>query len=898
MTQDHRPDPDVLLARLRSEEEKESHGRLKVFFGACPGVGKTYSMLEDAQVRRREGVDVVVGIVETHGRAETEQLLSGLETLPRREVAYRGIALREFDLDAALKRRPALLLLDELAHTNAPGSRHAQRWQDALELLDAGIDVYTTMNVQHVESLNDVVAQVTGVVQRETAPDSILERSDEIVLVDLPPEELLKRLAEGKVYIPEQAQRAAQKYFRKSNLVALRELSLRFMANRVNVEVLAARRDATLDRIWPTRERLLVCVGPSPSSAKLIRSARRMATLLQAEWIALTVETPATASMSAQARERMANHQRLAQRLGAEVVAISGERMAEEVVRYARSRNVTKIVVGKPVLPWWRERLTNTVVDQIVRLSGDIDIYVIRGEGEPAHALPRRAADGAVAWRGYGGAFLGVAFCTAVDWLLFPYFALTDLTMVYLVGVMLTAMRGRRGPSILASVLSVLLFDFFFVPPRFTFAVSDLSYVVTFFVMLGAALLISTLMLRIRRQVETARLAALRLTAQHRLSSQLVESRGVEHLLGASARVIAEAAECRLAILLPDEAGQIRLRVVYPVEWRLSEKERGVAQWVYEHSQLAGWGTETLASAEALYVPLRASRETLGVLGVLRQDSPPAMDFIRLLEAFAAQVALALEVERLEEEQRRSLLQIEAERLRSSILSSVSHDLRTPLATILGSSGSLLDAWATLDDATRRALIADIHEEAERLSRLIANLLEMTRLEGGALELRREPQPLEEIVGAALSALDKRLRGRALETRLPDDLPLVEVDGLLVQHVLINLIENALNYAPADRPIRVEGRAVERGVEVLVEDFGPGLAPGEEDAVFEKFYRGKNSARTPGSGLGLAICRGIIEAHGGRISAANRPEGGALFRFTLPTYQGALKLEGEGESLA
>jgi len=895
MTRDHRPDPDVLLARIRSDEERQSRGRLKIFFGACPGVGKTYSMLEDAQARRREGVEVVVGIVETHGRAETESLLEGLEILLRREVAHRGIALREFDLDAALKRRPALLLLDELAHANAPESRHAKRWQDALELLDAGIDVYTTLNVQHIESLNDVVAQITGVVQRETAPDSMLEKSDEIVLVDLPPEELLKRLAEGKVYIPEQAERAAGRFFRKSNLVALRELSLRFLANRVNVEVLAARRDATLDRIWPTRERLLVCVGPSPTSAKLIRSASRLAGLLQAEWIALTVETPATASVSAPVRERIANHQRLAQRLGAEVVTLAGERMAEEVVHYARSRNVTKIVVGKPVLPWWRERLMNTVVDQIVRLSGDIDVYVIRGEGEPAGTPPRRAAEAGSAFSHYGHAALIVALCTAVNWLAFPYFALSDLIMVYLVGVMLTAMRGQRGPSISASVVSVLLFDFFFVPPRFSFSIAHASYIVTFLVMLGASLLISTLTLRIRRQAETARLAALRTAAQHRLSSQLAEARGVERLLEAAARVIAEAGECRLSILLPDAAGQVRPRVAHPVEWPMSEKERGVAQWVYEHSQPAGWGTETLASAELLCLPLRARRETLGVLGLRRRGSPPTVDFIRLLEAFAGQVALALEVERLEEEQRRAVLQIEAERLRSSILSSVSHDLRTPLATIMGSSGSLLEAWPALDEPTRRALISDIHEEAERLSRLIANLLEMTRLEGGALELRREPQPLEEIVGAALSSLDKRLKDRTLEIRLPDDLPLVDVDGLLAQHVLINLIENALNYAPADRPIGVEGRAVESGVEVEVKDFGPGLAPGEEELVFEKFYRGANSARTPGSGLGLAICKGIIEAHGGRISAANRSGGGAVFRFTLPIYRGALKLECEGE---
>lgn len=882
MMEESRPDPEALLERIRTDETREGRGRLKIFFGACPGVGKTFSMLEEARVRRAAGVDVVAGIVETHGRAETQALVEGLEVLPMRQIAYRGVMLREFDLDGVLRRKPALLLLDELAHTNAPESRHTRRWQDARELLAAGIDVFTTLNVQHIESLNDVVAQVTGVAQRETVPDSILAEADEIVLVDLPPEELLQRLAAGKVYFPEQAAHAAEKFFRKSNLIALRELSLRFMANQVNAQVQVVRHDQTSERIWPTAERLLVCIGPSPSSAKLVRSTHRMATLMRAEWIALTVETAGGASLSPEARERLARHQRLAQRLGAEVVTTVGERVPEEAIRYARTRNVTKIIVGKPVLSWWRERLGNTLVDRIVRLSGDIDVYVIRGEGEPARAVSPRPAPPVAQWVYYLRALLIVLVCTGVAWLIYPHLELANLIMIYLVGVMFTAMRGRRGPAIFASIMSVIAFDVLFIPPRFTIVVSDASYLFTFAVMLTVALLISTLTLRIRRQAEMARLAALRTSAQHRLSRQLIEARDLDNLLYTSAREIAEAGECIVHILLPDESGQLYRRAVYPTELPLSEKEIAVADWVYAHGEPAGRGTDTLASAEALYLPLRTSREPLGVLGIARNGFTPDPDYIRLIEALAGQVALALEVERLEERQRRAQVEIEAERLRSSILSSVSHDLRTPLATIIGSAGSLLETWGRLDESTRRALTQDIHDEAERLNRLIGNLLEMTRLEGGGLTLRRETQPLEEIIGAALAALDKRLKDRRLETNLPDDLPLVDVDGILIEHVLINLIENALTYSPADRPIALTASSRDDQVVVEVIDRGPGLKPGEEERIFDKFYRGCQSARTPGVGLGLAICKGIVDAHGGRIEARNHPAGGAVFRLTLP----------------
>ncbi len=882
---DRRPDPEKLLQQIHDRESRRERGRLKIFFGAWPGVGKTYAMLEDARDRAREGLGVVVGIVETHGRPETEALLDGNEILPRREYDYRGVKLREFDIDGALGRKPGLLLLDELAHTNAPESRHARRWQDARELLAAGIDVYTTLNVQHIESLNDVVAQITGVTQRETVPDSILDLADAIVLVDLPPEELQKRLAEGKVYLPEQARRAADQYFKEQNLIALRELALRFMANRVNVQVQFARRDATVDRIWPTNERLLVCVGPSPGSARLIRSTRRLATLLQSEWIALTVETPAVGTLPEDARQRIAQHQRLAQELGAETVTVTADDMPEAVVQYARSRNVTKMIVGKPVLSWWRERLKLSLVDRIIRKSGDIDIYVIRGEGEGARPVISPRMSSPVPWGGYLVALANIGVCTLLTWLMYPRFALADLIMVYLVGIMLTAMRGRRGPAMFASLLSVLLFDILYVPPRFTISVAHPSYLLTFAVMLVAGVLMSTLILRIRRQMESARQGHLRTAAQNRLGKHLLEARTPDQILRIGACLTAEAAECPVVMLVPDAHGRVRTSMAEPAELELGEKELAVAQWVHDQSEPAGRGTDTLASAEALYLPLRSAEKTVGVIGIFDRERSTGPERIGLYEAFAGQIAMAMEVKRLEEDQRLSQLQIETERMQSSMLSSVSHDLRTPLATIIGAAGSLLESGADFSTETRQQLLADIHQEAERLSRLIGNLLAMTRLDGGAIEVKREPQPLEEIVETAISTLSRRLEGRELEIEIPPDLPMVEVDGILVQQVLLNLLENALNFAPADRPIRL--RACRQGDRVVVQviDEGPGVPVEEREKIFEKFYRGAGGRRAPGSGLGLAIARGIVQAHGGTIHVSEHVPRGSVFSFTLPVSQ-------------
>ena len=670
---DQRPNPDALLTRVQAEEAQQARGKLKIFFGAMAGVGKTYAMLEAAHARRADGMDVVVGWVDTHGRAETAALLQGLEVLPRRAVAYRGTALDEFDLDAALARRPALLLVDELAHTNASGSRHAKRWQDVEELLDAGIDVYTTVNVQHLESLNDVVAQITSVVVRETVPDSMLEQADEVELIDLPPDDLLQRLREGKVYVPEQARRALDHFFHKGNLIALRELALRRTADRVDAQMQVYRRTHEITETWPTTERILVCVSPSPLSARLVRAARRMAALLRAEWLAVYVETPAHLRLPEADRERVIHTLRLAEQLGAETVTLSGQSVSEEIVTYARTRNVSKIVVGKPLRPRWREIVFGSVVDELARNTDDIDVYVISGEHDDSRPPSTRPPDHTSDWAAYGWALAVVLLCTVLDWLMFPVFEKANLVMVYLLGVTVVAVRGERLAAIMASVLSVAAFDVFFVTPYWSFAVTDLEYLVTFAVMLVVALVISTLAVRLRQQAEAARQHERRTAALYAMSRELASTRDTDGLLQAAARHIHEVFESQVSLLLPDATGHLRPwddaadgqshGLGGPVLFALDTKEQSVAQWVYVHRQMAGLGTATLPSAAALYVPLLAARGAVGVLGV-RPVQPrrlQAPEQLHLLETFANQIALVLERATLAEAAQHAQVQSETE---------------------------------------------------------------------------------------------------------------------------------------------------------------------------------------------------------------------------------------------
>jgi two-component system, OmpR family, sensor histidine kinase KdpD len=883
---DKRPDPDALLSRVQAEEKKESRGKLKVFFGASPGVGKTYAMLEAAQAKKAEGVDVVVGLLETHGRKETAELLEGLEILPRLEIDYRGTKLHEFDLDGALKRRPGLLIVDELAHTNADGCRHLKRWQDIQELLDNGIHVYTTLNVQHLESINDIVAQITGVIVRERLPDKVLEEADEVEMVDLPPDDLLKRLAEGKVYVPDLAQRAIQNFFKKGNLIALREMALRMTADRVNEQVQDYRRDQAITQTWPTAERILVCVSASPSSANLVRAAHRMAKALRAGWIAVTVEPTDRARQPRESRERVLQHLRLAEQLGAETATLSGAHFAEEILTYARERNITKIFVGKPHRSSWMDLLKPSPVDELLHKSGEIDVYATKGEAQE-QALPRQRASlprPRSNWRDYGYALLAVLTSTAVSWGLFSIVELSNIIMVYILGILFVSSRHSLGPSIFASFASVLALDYFFVSPRFSFAVSDSQYFFIFFVMLLVGLAISNLTVRVRQQAQISRLRENRTRALYGLSRELASTWGTAELLEIAVKHISEVFESSVVAFLPDEKGRLQVQCGNVADFQLTAKEMGVAHWAYDLGQMAGKGTDTLPGTDALYLPLIASGEPVGALGV-KPHSPERLlipEQMHLLEAFAHQTALAVAADKLLQKQQQTQMQVETEKLRSSLLSSVSHDLRTPLAAIKGSISSLLGNGESLKPAVRKDLLENIHDETDRLERLVTNLLEMTRLESGAVEPKREMNHPEEVIGSAIARLEGKLGARPLNTHVPADLPLVPMDGLLVEQVLVNLLDNALKYTPAGSPIDISASLEGKQLWIEVADRGAGVPPEDLPKLFEKFYRGPQAENKSGAGLGLSICKGFIEIHGGTILAENRPGGGLSFRFSIP----------------
>jgi two-component system, OmpR family, sensor histidine kinase KdpD len=874
-----RPDPDALLRGLQEDERRRKRGRLTLFFGAAPGVGKTYAMLEAAQKHRSEGTDVVIGWVETHGRAETAALAEGLEALPPLTLEYRGLTLRELDLEAALTRRPALLVLDELAHTNAPGVRHAKRWEDVEELLDAGIDVSTTLNVQHLVSLNDVVNQITGITVRETVPDHVLDNA-EVEFVDLPPDGLLQRLAEGKVYVPEQAQRAVDRFFRKGNLIALRELALRRTAERVDAEMDDYRRDHAIPTTWPVAERILVCVRPHPGSDRLVRAARRMAARLRAEWIVAYVESPSQRTLTREEREALAGSIRLAEQLGAETAVLSGADVAAALVAFARERNVSRIVVGKPAHPRWRDRLRGSLLDDIVRLSAEIDVSFISGAGEPELAAPFAPFVAPRRLRPYVAAAGTVAVSTALCGLMTRSFDKSNLIMIFLLGVAFAAVRFGRGPSILAAILSVAAFDFFFVPPHLTFAVSDTQYVITFAVMLVVALLISTLSVRVREHAEFADQRERRTRILYAMSRELAGLATLDEIGQVAARHVSSALHGPAVLLTPDAAGDLSPAGSAASSFCPQAADLAVARWVLEHGQPAGLGTDTLPAATALFLPVAAGGRSLAVLAVAPPETqlPLTPDQTDLLAALAQLAGAAIERVRLVAEKEEARLAVDRERLRSTLLSSVSHDLRTPLAAITGASTSLL-ADEGIGSPTRQELLQTIREEAERLNHLVGNLLEMTRLESGGLGLQREWYSIEEVVGSALARLEGQGRNQRIATQLAPDLPLVLADAVLLEQLLVNLLDNALKYG-GESQIELRARATGESVEIVVRDEGPGLPPGAEDSVFEKFYRGPSATR--GFGLGLAICRAIATVHGGTISAENRAPRGAAFRLVLP----------------
>ncbi|HEY6559912.1 MAG TPA: sensor histidine kinase KdpD [Polyangiaceae bacterium] len=879
-----RPDPDVLLRRMRQEEARSKRGKLKIFFGFAPGVGKTYRMLQVARdLVSDQKLDVVVGIVEDHRRAETAALVLGLELLPRRKVEYRGRLLDELDLDTALARRPKLLLVDELAHTNAPGSRHAKRWQDVEELLAAGIDVFSTMNVQHVDSLNDVVAQITRVQVRETVPDSVLDGADSIELVDIAPEELIERLKEGKVYLPDQAKRAADHFFQRGNLLALRELALRRTAQHVDEDVREYREEHGVTSTWPAGERILVCVGPAPSSGRLIRAAARMAAGLRCSWIASYVEPTALEGMTDADRERLESHLRVAESLGATVTRLSGQRVAEALLAYARKHNVTRIVIGKPTHSRLRDRIRGSLLDEVVRGSGDIDVHVISGGApEPSTRQNHEPDQRRASWNRYVWAMGIVAVSLAAAALLRAALGLPDLEMLFLLAVMITAVRFGRGPSLVAAALGVACYDFFFVTPLHTFSVSDRKYFLTFAMMFAVSLAMSELAARLRRQEQDARVREERTGVLYALTKELASTDSPREISEIAARHAADIFAAAAVVLLPSADGELRMGGAAPKDAELHANELGVAKWAHEHDDLAGFGTDTLPGSHALCAPLHAGPSRLGVLAlVLAQESGLRAEQRAFLDVFCGQVAVALERARLSDEAKKAALRARTEEMRSSLLSAVSHDLRTPLASITGAATTIRDG-ANLSDGTKQELVESIVDEAERLERLVANLLDMTRLESGGLALKKDWVPLDEIIGSALTRLEAKLQDRAVTVDIAPAVPLVLVDPVLFEQLFVNLLENADKYTPPAAPIDVVATTEGDSVFIGVSDRGPGIPIGTEVKVFDKFHRGPHRG-VSGAGLGLAICKGIVEAHGGKITVENRARGGATFHVTIPS---------------
>ena len=894
-----RPDPDALLARVQREEAKARRGKLTIFFGATAGVGKTYTMLEDARARKAKGVDVVIGYVEPHGRVETEALLEGLERLPYLEVSYRGRTLRDFDLDAALARKPAVLLVDELAHSNPiegePQPRHAKRWQDVEELLDAGIDVCTTVNVQHVESLNDIVAGITGVRMQETVPDAVFEKADEVVLIDTPPDELLERLKAGKVYIPEQARNAIENFFRKGNLFALRELALRTTADRVDQAMREYREGAGIRATWAAGERILVAIGPDDQGERLVRAGKRMASAMHAEWIVVYVETPDLLRLSEEKRNQRIALLRLAESLGAEAVTLGGRSAGAAIADYARERNVTRIVIGRPRRPLWRRLFAPSTYGELLAGTEGMDILVIGGADQatvlrnPFFARSRAylgasMASGKRRSRGYAWSIAATALATGLGALMSPMFELVNVAMLYLLAVVAVAARFGRGPGVATSILAVAAFDFFFVPPQLTFAVSDVQYLFTFAIMLLVALFISNLTASVRLQASVAGHRERRTALLYAMSRELAATRGQDAMARVAVRHTSEVFDSQVVVLVPDAKGRLRYPRGESVGGSLHGADLDVAQWVQDHGEAAGLGTDTLPSSPALYLPLKGTQAVLGVLGVLPAQPRGVLlpERYHLLETFAGQIALALERAQLAAQAQRATVDAETESLRNALLASISHDLRTPLAVISGASSSLAERGERLSPEQRRELARSIFDQSQEMAELVANVLQMTRLEGGSIALQSDWHSLAEIAATVSRRQRERFPGHPLKVDVRPDLPLVRVDASLIEQVLANLLENAAKYTPRGTRIGVSAERHGNEIVVSVEDAGPGLPPGDLEPLFQKFHRGAAEGAVTGVGLGLPICRAIVTLHGGKIWAERRPMGGSAFRFTLP----------------
>jgi two-component system, OmpR family, sensor histidine kinase KdpD len=881
---DHRPDPDALLSAIQKNEARQKRGKLKIFFGMAAGVGKTYAMLEAAHERLSEGVDVVVGYVETHKRAETQALLHGLEIIPRQKLEYRGTVLEEMDIDAIITRLPELVLVDELAHTNAPGSRHAKRYKDVIELLEAGIDVYTTVNVQHFESRTDTVRQITGISIHETVPDSILDLADEIELIDLSPDELRKRLLEGKVYTPERVDIAANNFFRTGNLTALREMALRLTAEHVDHQLQDYMQVKHIAGPWKSGERLMVGVGPSPFSEQLIRSTRRVAYNLEASWLAVYIES--SRLLSANDKEQLAQNLALVRELGGEVIIGAGDNIAEALLRIARQRNVTQIVVGKPHESGW-QRLFNTgsIVNNLIEHSGDIDVYVVSAGDTPRTPLsgifqePTQHSS----WEQYALALLIIGVITTVDLMALDWLGYQAVGLTELLAVLLIAIYIGRGPALLAAFASAISWNFLFIVPRFTFEISRVHDVILFLMYFIIAIFAGNLTARIRTQERQAHRNADRTMALYTLARRTATAVNLNDVLTTGVNEIARVFGAEVAILLPN-GDKLDRQPHRSSTMNVDDKDYSVANWVFENGRAAGRFTSTLPLASAQFLPLLTPHRTVGVIGIrTEQNTRFGFDQEALLETFTNQVAQVIERELLDEAAQQSAMLRESERLYTTLLNSISHELRTPIATITGAASSLLHPQTQANEFARTELTRDIQDAADRLNRLVENLLDMSRLDSGRLHLKREWCDVSDVVGVAVKRLQKCLEDHPLTTEYSPSLPLVQMDFVLMEQVLVNLLDNMCSYTPFGTPISILARMDAQWLVLTLSDQGSGIPETELERIFEKFYRIPGTA-TGGTGLGLSISRGLVEAHGGTLIAENDPDGGARFIIQLPAH--------------
>ena len=894
-----RPSPEALLEAARREQH--GVGRLKIFVGAAPGVGKTYEMLQSAHARLKAGTELVVGFVETHGRAETEALLRGLEVIPRKRLEYRDQVLEEMDLDAVIARKPQLALVDELAHTNAPGSRHPKRYLDVEELLSLGIDVYTAVNIQHIESLNDVVAQITHVRVRETVPDSIFDRADAIELIDLTPDDLIQRLKEGKVYVPKQAERALEHYFSPGNLTALRELALRRTADRVDEQLLNHMQANAIAGPWAAGDRILVCVSEDPRAAGLVRYTKRVADRVHAPWTAISIETRRSLQLSDEQRDRLADTLRLAEALGAEALTIPavGRSIAEDIISFAHANNVTQIIIGKSTRSRWFEIMRGSVVHELVRRAGNISVNVIAGDELQAGSVAKSAVQTAARAepfdpRPYVKSLAIVAVSLAIARVIQPWFGIENVDLVFLTAVVAVAVRYGLWPSMLGSVVASLCYNFFFLPPIYTLTITDPTNIAAFFFFMLIAVLVSNVAARVRTQADTA-IGRIRTTEQlYAFSRKLAGTATLDDVLWATAYQTALMLKVRVVLLLPED-GVLTVKAGYPPEDQLDEADLAAANWAWGNDRPAGRGSDTLPGAKRLFLMMRTGRGPIGVIGIDDDRSGPLLtpDQRRLLDALVDQGALAIERVLLVEDMDRVKRTVESERLRSALLTSISHDLKTPLASVLGAASTMRDLSGGLSDHEKRDLLATVIDESERLNRFIANLLDMTKLESGAVVPNSALHDVGEIVGSALRRAGKILARHKVLLELSADLPMLKLDAVLFEQVLFNLLDNAAKYSPPDTTISIASFRDKDSILLQIADEGEGIPPAELESVFDKFYRvQKGDHVRPGTGLGLAISRGFVEAMQGRISAANRRDRkGAVLTIRLPIPDEARTLD-------